>query len=239
MCADLSLHPWRNESRSRCGRVLIAPLCSGTVASALALGAPEQGSLYSAWILFSLQPAAALLGFLIQRLWLPPLLKACASFAQRTIWIHSTLNNCAGQSPVWRRTVRKWVDLRVLTAVWSILSKLVHLENAAYGRQGSRSGYKSHTSIFPLSQSISHSDHEYALFLAFSLGSRRSNWTCYISMGNLTFLKPGMQLIFSLGKRRISKKCIVFRWEPGESVRLKTWAWFEFCTRRWTWQKVL
>lgn len=151
MCADLSLHPWRNESRSRCGRVLIAPLCSGAVASALALGAPEQGSLYSAWILFSLQPVAALLGFLIRCLWLPPLLKACASFAQRTIWIHSTLNNCAGQSPVWRRTVRKWADLRVLTAVWSILSKLVHLENAAYRRQGSRSGYKSHTLIFPLS----------------------------------------------------------------------------------------
>ncbi len=64
MCTDPSLHPWSNESTCLCASDGIAPLCSW-IAALLSPSGPEQGSLYSAWILFSLQPAAALLGFLI------------------------------------------------------------------------------------------------------------------------------------------------------------------------------
>lgn len=126
MCTDPSFHPWSNESRSQCASVLIAPLCSRIVAL-LSPSGPEQGSLYSAWILFSLQPAAALLGFLTLRLWLPTLLKACATllrglFESIPPWIIVQVKAlCGGKQFENGLTCR-------FDSSFKHLSKLVHLE---------------------------------------------------------------------------------------------------------------
>lgn len=134
---------------------------------------PWAGSLYSAWILFSLQTAAALLGFLILCLWLPPLLKACATFLRRLFesippWIMLQVKALRG-GPQFENGSFCRSDFG-----FKHFSKMVHLDMLHVQQIWS----KWHT-LRPFLQSISH-----PVFLAFGLDTSCSNWTCYISMAH-------------------------------------------------------